>query len=404
MSWLDKLVEGTKYSESPSRYFWWGGIAAIASVVSKRIVIQRHYYKLYPNVYVALVSSKSGLRKGVPIAIIKSMVEALDSVRVMSGCNSIQGLTKELGIQKTFDSGGIVDTAQGLLLSDEFESFLTDDPRALTILTALHNTHEHEKSWTKMLKNSPLETLKSPCLSLLVASNEVLFHSIVKGKDIEGGFIARTFVVHETYRRTVNSLVYAPPEKLDKDSLVEELKEISKVEGEFVWTEDGGKRYDEWYHALCAKETDDRTGTMERLGDQVIKVAMIVGLASGAGRTKPLEITTDYLDVAIKECEECIAGVRRIATGDTSGSEEQDKAIPAIIKALINAQDGKLTRQRLLTKTGLDALILDRAIQTLTERGTIKQPYRNSSRQITYEIEEDVLELYKQFKVQQVSS
>src|SRR5487761_172602 len=203
--WLDTLIESTKEAEAPTRYFWWSGICAISAVLRKKVFLQRGpFYKLYPHIYVALVSARSGLRKGIPILITKNLVQELDSVRVISGCNSIQGLIKELSQQQTFKSGVVINEAQGLMISDEFESFITEDQRALTYLTALHNTHEHEDSWKKRLRNSPLEDLKSPCLTLLVASNEALFESMVKQKDIEGGFIARIFIVHESKRRKVN--------------------------------------------------------------------------------------------------------------------------------------------------------------------------------------------------------
>ena len=128
------------------------------------------------------------------------------------------------------------------MISDEFESFITEDPRALTYLTALHNTHEHEDSWKKRLKGSPLEELKSPCLTLLVASNEALFESMVKQKDIEGGFIARTFIVHESKRKLINDLMYTEDEienLLNKNAksheiLLNRLKEIRKLSGKII--------------------------------------------------------------------------------------------------------------------------------------------------------------------------
>src|SRR5208337_3505809 len=238
--WLETLLESTKEAEAPERYFWWAGLCAISAVIGKKVFLQRGpFYRLYPNIYVALVSARSGLRKGIPIMIAKKMVQDLDSVRVISGCNSIQGLIKELSMQQTFKSGAVVNQAQGLMISDEFESFITEDPRALTYLTALHNTHEHEESWKKRLKGSPLEELKSPCLSLLVASNEALFESMVKQKDIEGGFIARTFVVHESKRKKINSLIYTDEEivKLIDDNtkyrnkLLLRLLQIEKLTG-----------------------------------------------------------------------------------------------------------------------------------------------------------------------------
>src|SRR5271165_7052097 len=109
MQWLDILLESTKEAEAPERYFWWSGLCAISAVVKKKVFLQRGaFYKLYPNIYVALVSSRSGLRKGIPIMIVKSLVTELDSVRVISGCNSIQGLIKELSMQQTFKTGAVV--------------------------------------------------------------------------------------------------------------------------------------------------------------------------------------------------------------------------------------------------------------------------------------------------------
>src|SRR6516164_1362310 len=164
MSWLDLLVQSTEESEAPERYFWWSGLAAISAIARKNVYLNRHYYKLYPNIYVALVSSRSGAKKGIPISICKAILEECEICRIISGCNSIQGLTQDLSQQKTYPNGLVITEAQGIMISDEFEAFLTEDPRALTYLTALHNTHEHEKSWQKRLKGSPLEELRSPCL------------------------------------------------------------------------------------------------------------------------------------------------------------------------------------------------------------------------------------------------
>src|SRR6516225_7674799 len=261
-SWLELLTDSTIESESPERYFWWSGLAAISAMVRKNVYINRYFYKLYPNIYVALVSSRSGLKKGIPISIVKSLLELCGTTRVISGCNSIQGLIKELSMQRTYPNGMVLSDAQGIMLSDEFESFLTDDPKALTYLTALHNTHEHEKSWTKNIKSSPIEELKSPCLTLLVASNEALFDSMVKMKDIEGGFIARTFIVYEKKPRLINSLIYPPKRKPDIHELTLRLLKISKITGEFKWTEDAASLYDTWYRRLSTLGIDDRTGSI----------------------------------------------------------------------------------------------------------------------------------------------
>ena len=146
MSWIDLLLEQTEESEAPERYFYWSGLAAISAIARKNVWLDRHYYTLYPNIYVALISTRSGARKGIPISICKRILEEVNLTRIISGCNSIQGLIQELGQQKTLENGTVIGDAHGILLSDEFDSFLTDDPKSITYLTTLYNTHEHEKS------------------------------------------------------------------------------------------------------------------------------------------------------------------------------------------------------------------------------------------------------------------
>jgi hypothetical protein len=401
MDWLDVLLESTKEAEAPERYFWWSGLCALSAVVGKKIYLQRGaFYKLYPNIYVALVSARSGLRKGIPIMVAKKLVTDLDSVRVISGCNSIQAMTQELSQQQTFKSGAVVNLAQGMMISDEFESFITEDPRALTYLTALHNTHEHEDSWKKRLKGSPLEELKSPCLTLLVASNEALFESMVKQKDIEGGFIARTFIVYESRRKLINDLMYTEEEiisLLESDSkshniLITRLKEVAKLSGKITLSLEATDLYSSWYEQLCDSEYDDKTGSMDRLGDQVLKVAMLISVSN----RNDLIINEKDLSQAISASELCMLGARAISMekgkGDLSPYTEK------VLKEFIKAPDQIITRKTLMTRTHIESMIMDRVLDTLIQRGAIDEPKRNSKKEIFYKMKKEIYDTYVKFK------
>jgi len=402
MQWLETLLESTKEAEAPERYFWWSGLCAISSVLRKRIYLQRGpFYKLYPNIYVALVSARSGLRKGIPISLVKDLVSELDSIRVISGCNSIQGLIKELSRQQTFKSGAVVNEAQGLMISDEFESFIVEDQRALTYLTALHNTHEHEESWKKRLRNSPLEELRSPCLSLLVASNAALFESMVKQKDIEGGFIARTFIVYENKRKNINSLIYTEKEEEDlikinseyHEKLFNRLKEIIKLSGQVKLSSTAANYYRSWYEQLSKSDMDDITGTIDRLGDQVLKVAMIIS----ASECDCLIIEENHLTKAIEECERCLMGTRTISMEKAKG--DINTIIEKVLKELLKAPEQQITRKNLMIKTHIESMLLDRALDTLIQRGAIWEPRRNSKKEIFYKMRKETYETYIKFKI-----
>lgn len=369
MSWLDDIVVSTRESESPERYWWFAGLSAISAVIKKRVFLDRFFYKLYPNTYVLLVSARSGLRKGVPIALAKNLLEEVNNTKIISGRNTIQAVITEMSKQYTLENGAVLSEAQGILISDEFAMFLQDNQEALTILTGLQNTHEHETSWKNTIKGSPVETLKSPCIQLLGASNEALFESVVKGRDIEGGFLARTFVVYESERRCINPLVDRPENLWPIKDMASHLKSLKDVKGEFQWTDPAKLLYKDWYHKLCKTKFDDKTGSTERLGDQVLKVAMLMALANG----KKLLIEEEVLEEAIEHSEECVTGAVKVSR--YSGKSEISESQRRVLDVLMKAENHSLSRKKLLNKLypDLTAITLDRVIDTLEQAGGVER-------------------------------
>jgi hypothetical protein len=88
MNWLTDLVDVFAESESPERFFYWSGLAVLSATIRKNIFLDRHIYKLYPNIYVFLVA-KSGMKKGIPVRNAKKLLELLGLTRVISGRNSM---------------------------------------------------------------------------------------------------------------------------------------------------------------------------------------------------------------------------------------------------------------------------------------------------------------------------
>lgn len=350
MAWLDELLKQTEETEAPGRYYWWSGLAAIAAIVRKNVWLSRDdRYNLYTNIYVALISTKSGARKGVPIKLCKDLLEEVNTTRIISGCNSIQGMINELSQQKTLDNGTVISEAHGIMLSDELDAFLTDDPKSLTYFTSLFGTHEHEKKWEKTLKSGK-ETLKSPCLTMLIASNEIMFESVVKRKDVEGGFIARTFIVKESKLGKLNALVRPSKNKLNIPKLAIRLSEISKLRGPFKLTEESVDKYEGWYLNSGYQEMDDRTGTFNRLGDQVLKVAMLISMS----KKDSLILEWEDIQTAIDKCEECAYAAARITPSNEASNGDRPNLRKLVMDAITTSKfDGikyRATKAALLRK------------------------------------------------------
>ena len=367
MSWLTVLVDSYSESESPPQFFYWAGLASIAAVMRKQVFLDRHIYKLYPNIFVFLIAG-SGLKKGVSVNMARNLVSKVDNTRVISGRNSIQSIIQDLGKAHTLETGGMVRDAQGFLISGELAAFFVKDPDALTILTDLHDTHAYEKFWTNSLKGTGVDKLKSPCITLLGATNEEHFAEAVPNSAVGGGFIARTFIVFSAEKGPLNSLTEKPKKIIKNDFLAEYLKELSKVNGEFTWTDAATKVYDKWYYKFMGTTDHDPTGTNNRLGDQILKVAMLLSLAQEPN----LILKESHIIEATDICVMCLSGMKQVTMGAGKGNMAYQTKL--IMRELLARPDHKILRQKLLQKFWgeFDSFDLDRIAQTLVENGAVK--------------------------------
>src|SRR5689334_10969018 len=247
--WIDQVVNSTVEAESPERFYYWAALSSLSAVARKSVYLDRYYYKLYPNIYVFLIA-RSGLRKSNPVTLAKKVVILAGNTKVISGRNSIQSVLKDIGKAFSTESGEVVKDAHAFMVSGELASFLVKDPDGLTILTDLHDTHANEPEWKNSLKTQGTDTLRNPCITLLGASNQEHFRDAVPPNAIGGGFIARTFIVMENHRRTINDLMDKPQIVPDMEELSCYLKEVAKVKGEFQIQKEARAFYRNWYHEL----------------------------------------------------------------------------------------------------------------------------------------------------------
>lgn len=360
MAWLDDLLAMTDESETPKSFIRWAGLSAIAAVAKNNVFLDKHYYKLYPNIYVMLIA-KSGMRKSFAVFVAKELVKAVGNTRVISGRNSIQAIIKELSSAITSDNGGPPNTdASALIASGEFANLLVEDPQALTILTDLYDGH-YNPSWTNTLKGSGVEKLKNISLTLLGASNQTHFKDRVSGIDITGGFIARTLIVLETKKNRINPLTEEPKISFNIAPLVERLKEISTLKGSFIWDPFGKKVFEDWYAQFSALENSDETGTMERMHDHVLKIAMLYSLSE----KNELILMANNVNRAIKTCQEFTANVKNVTAGSGIGTNSAQMA--KFVQTLIQADGYKVERAKMLQKNWghFDVYTMNVIVETL---------------------------------------
>ena len=419
MTWLETLLSQHSELESPTNFWLWGGMAAISAVVKDSVWLDRQIYNLYPNIYV-MFHAESGLKKGPPISMAKQLVRGVGGTRIISGRSSIQGILKELGTAQTQPGGRVISKSTAFICSSELTSSIVEDKVATDILTDLYDRQYNIGEWRSLLKMESFN-LKDPTITMLTATNEAHSNDFFGRKDIHGGYFARTFVVSESRRNRANSLLVPLTNPPKYDAAGEYLKELGKLTGAFKplaskhaengchiahieietgetnYFTDAGLLYQEWYERFIEttlnSEVKDDTGTLNRFGDSVLKVAMLLSLS----RSPELYIDTESMQLAIDHCEKLVGNVREMTHGKRGLSDA--KAIKGlIITELLGRDTHQISRAMLLKRMWAhykDANEMDEIMQSFDQAGMIKT--ESIGNQIIYVMPDNQVQELKRF-------
>lgn len=396
MTWLEKLLSQHNELESPTNFWLWGGLAAISAVVKDNIWLDRQIYNLYPNIYV-MFHAESGLKKGPPISMAKQLVRGVGGVRTISGRSSIQGILKEMGTAQTSPGGKVNNKSAVFVCSSELTSSIVSDPVAMDIFTDLYDRQYNIGEWRSLLKMEQFN-LKDPTITMLTATNDAHSVDFFTKKDIHGGYFARTFMIAETKRNRANSLIVPLrnppkyPDHIDYLKVLANLKgpfkplgslepneeciypHVEHITGETNYFTAAGLVYQKWYDnfidTVLTQDLKDDTGTLNRFGDSVLKVAMLLALT----RSPELYIDTDSMELAIQYSEKLIGNVREMTHGK-KGLSEAKNIKNLIIHEFLQRDTHSISRAMLLKQMWAhykEASELDEIMLSFDQAGMIK--------------------------------
>jgi hypothetical protein len=373
MNWIDMVMAQTEYAETPRSFIRWAALASISAVAAPNVFLDKVYYRLSPNIYVILLA-KSGLGKGFPVALAKILVRKANCTRVIEGRNSIQAMVKELGTIRTQEMNGTpaLKDSRGFLVSGEFADFVTYDPQAFIILTDLYDTHYNEE-WKNSFKNTGIDVLKNPNLTMLGASSPIHFKECLPAASITGGFIGRTLIVYEDKRSRINPLVDKPEIAFEPEELVQYLRELKNIKGEFSWTDSGKRVFKEWYQELRENEDkhkEDDTGTEQRLNDHVLKVAMLLQLAEDKDN---LIITAENVKKAVELLLDIARNSKRNLIVD--GKSASKDHVTAVLRTLMTRPGEPYTREAILSQNWghINIMEFDVAVESLKQMAFVEE-------------------------------
>jgi len=284
----------TRASEAPDAFHFWTAVGVIAGALRRRVWLDMRHFQWTPNFYIILVGPPGIATKSTTVRIGTSLLEAVDGIHFGPQSMTWQSLTQTLEQSveyvKYVDSSG-VEQLQAMspvtCAIPELGTFLKMDDHALVdVLIAMWDGQL--ENWGHRTKTSGNIEVKNPWLNLLACTTPSWLEQHFPASMIGGGLTSRIMFVYGDKKR---HLIAYPDQQImeadyaaQKASLIEDLKRIALLSGNYLLTVDARRWGEEWYERLWRlRPTDmanDRySGYISRKQTHLHKLAIVLAAA-----------------------------------------------------------------------------------------------------------------------------
>ena len=373
MTFLDLFLKHTQTYESPSSFWRWSAYSTLAAILRDSCYRRLGQFKLYPNIYVLLLAPSAQDRKGFPIVLCEKLVKAINNTKLISGRSSIQGVLDELALGETDKmTGKLIQGGSAICASQELSAAIVNDPEAIKILTDIYDWKDEYKS---ILRSGRFQ-IKNICFTMLSASNEELLKDFYTTAALYGGLLGRTFLVKPDEFRPSNSLWDLRDGAESYMEMVDELRKISNLHGEFEIHPEAQKIYNDWYVPFREEShgKSDKSGILGRIHTSIIKLAMLICVND----TLSLEIQKEHIESAITQCLELIPNYQSLIMNQGKASDAD--MISQLIESIWKSKTKSTTKQDFLSKFFhvYDLETIDRGVQKCREANLINESLNGS--------------------------
>ena len=369
-TFISSYLTHTSIYESPGSFWKWSAYASIAALLKDSCSLRQGDRLLFPNMYI-LFLAESGTRKGPPVDLSETLISKIQSTKVISGRASVQAILDELARAETDKvTGKVIKAGSAIFYAAEMAAGIVADPEALKILTDIYDYKTNP--YKSRLRTGPCFNLERIVFSMLAASNEAMLKGLFGIAEIQGGFLARIFLVTPNEQRPPNSLMRLDPveRKTSLTKVYEHFLKISKLKGEFKLEEEAMVEYEKWYceFKLSYQNKKEVSGIIGRIHTHVIKLAMVI-----AANDCTLDITKEHMELAINECLALLPNYSVFTM--SNGKTEQSQAGGIVLTELLTAKGYQLTRKELIRRhwQSFDSELLDKLVVTLEQAGMVQQ-------------------------------
>lgn len=301
-SFIEAFLDYSHNVGVPHKFLLWSAISGIAAALERKTWLTFNGLQvIYPNMYIMLVAESGIARKSTATRTLIEIVHEVENIKHMTQQLSAASLVEQLveaGNEKTFEFGGVRFKNSSLYSYASEAKVTIGDQKGLSgiqeLLTDFYdcgtpNIWSVDKGWSKKTISGGHHTVYNPCLNMLACSTPLWLNEAIGKSGIEGGFASRVIFVNQKEREN------ASPGWLDdsdegfsksskiKSLLVEDLNQISKLQGKFKTQEGWRETYNDLQKEINNKidKGGEMTSYYSRKMWHMLKLSQILAADQG---------------------------------------------------------------------------------------------------------------------------
>lgn len=368
-NWLDAFMEYSDNCESAKLLRYWTGISAIASVLKRKSFLEWHT-RLYPNLYIVLVSPSGG-RKGTAMKWALPMLETLN-IKMAAEAITREALIRELS--KSTDSyltatGETFHHCSLTIHAQELAVFLGQSN--LQLLSDLTDWYDCRSMWTYRTKNVGTDIIEGVWVNLLGAITPSILQNSLPQDAIGGGLTSRMLFIYAPGMEKAIPLPFRTQANIELGTLLtQELETIGLLHGAFKPSEEMLDTYASWYtqHVKSPPMGQEAfAGYNERKATHLLKLSMIMS----ASRSSSMEISVEDFKKSRHALGVIETYMPKVFQG--YGRRENADVLQHVIDYIIGK--GKVGRKEIVRRfmADLTFMQIDEVVNTLCESGLCRK-------------------------------
>ncbi len=295
-NWLKAYLDYTRHLEAPDKFHFWSGVATIAGALQGKVWFDMGFFKWRPNFFIIYVAPPGIVQKSTTIGVGVGLLRELESIYFGPDSCTWQAVTdafSEASHGRTMKDGTIFESSPITVAASELGTFL--DPRNREMIDVLVDLWDGRPvPWKRRTRSEGEVKIPNPWFNFVGCTTPKWIEENFPEYAIGGGFTSRTVFLYGDKKRQITSYPkkkYNPYElEQFKSTLIEDLKQIENIEGEYDLTDDAYVWGDKWYHDLWFKkpehlDNDQFSGYVSRKQAHIHKLAMIITAAQNNGTT-----------------------------------------------------------------------------------------------------------------------